>query len=131
MSTYDALREQMIKDSRDVQKLSKQSIFAVLRGGLEDARSKLKTAFEIAEKIFVVVNEHPTLRKGAFSNSLEEWAEGELTLEWVEHKRVKSMAEMKIINIQEYVGALSDFTGEVSGIGDERGYRVGRQGKGV
>jgi predicted translin family RNA/ssDNA-binding protein len=63
-----------------------------------------------------VVKEHPTLRSGAFSNSLEEWAEGELTLEWVENKRIKTMAELRVVNIAEYVGALSDFTGEAGRI---------------
>lgn len=116
MSTYDALREQVIKDSRDVQKLSKQSIYAVLRGGLSDARDKLKKALDVAEKTLLVIAEHPTLRSGAFSNSLEEWAEGELTLEWVENKRIKTLTELRVVNVAEYVGALSDFTGEAGRI---------------
>lgn len=58
--------------------------------------------------------QHPTLRQGSFSNSLEEWAEGALTLAWVEHKRILSPEELKIaVNSAEYVGALSDFTGEI------------------
>ena len=35
MEAYDKLREDMIKQSRDVQKLSKQAIFAVHRGNLK------------------------------------------------------------------------------------------------
>jgi predicted translin family RNA/ssDNA-binding protein len=57
--------------------------------------------------------QHPTLRQGAFSNSLEEWAEGALTVEWAEHRRILPIAEMKIVSPYEYVGALSDFTGEI------------------
>ncbi|KAJ1432307.1 hypothetical protein B484DRAFT_395030, partial [Ochromonadaceae sp. CCMP2298] len=55
----------------------------------------------------------PTLRQGCFSNSLEEWAEGKLTLEWVRSKTVLSKEEMGLINSAEYVGALADFTGEI------------------
>ena len=47
----------MIKDSRDVQKLSKLGIYAVIRGNLEDAKRKLCDAADIANKIFVVVNQ--------------------------------------------------------------------------
>jgi len=58
--------------------------------------------------------QHPTLRQGSFSNSLEEWAEGALTLAWVEHKRILSPEELGLlVNSAEYVGALSDFTGEI------------------
>lgn len=44
---------------------------------------------------------------------MEEWAEGALTLAWVEHKRILAPAEMPLINHAEYIGALSDFTGEI------------------
>ena len=44
---------------------------------------------------------------------MEEWAEGALTLAWVEQKRILSPEELKLVNSAEYVGALSDFTGEI------------------
>jgi predicted translin family RNA/ssDNA-binding protein len=113
MEAYDKLREEVIKQSRDVQKLSKQAIFAVHRGNLKDCRIKLDQAMAIAVKILVIVNEHPTLRQGAFGNSLEEWAEGAMTLEWAEKQVVMSMEDMKVVNYHEYIGALSDFSGEI------------------
>lgn len=60
-----------------------------------------------------MIIQHPGLRHGAFSNGLEEWAEGALTLEWVENQRVMPLSEMKGVSSHEYVGALSDFTGEI------------------
>lgn len=63
--------------------------------------------------LFVCPSQHPGLRHGAFSNSLEEWAEGALTLEWVEKQRVMSLEEMNFVSSHEYIGALSDFTGEI------------------
>jgi predicted translin family RNA/ssDNA-binding protein len=59
----------------------------------------------------------PQLRPGAFSNSIEEWGEGVLFLEWVKNKRIMGMTEMGLINSTEYVGALSDFTGEIGRLG--------------
>uniref|UniRef100_A0A7S3H6D8 Uncharacterized protein n=1 Tax=Spumella elongata TaxID=89044 RepID=A0A7S3H6D8_9STRA len=113
MDRYDQLRELVIKDSRDVQKLAKQAVFAVIRGQLGEAHKKLDQAAVFAKKILETVNQHPTLRQGSFSNSLEEWAEGALTLAWVEHKRILSPEELGLVNSAEYVGALSDFTGEI------------------
>ena len=62
-----------------------------------------------------VVSQHPLLRNGAFSNSLEEWAEAAITLEWAKSRRVLSIKEIAggMLTNHEYIGALSDFTGEV------------------
>jgi len=113
MDAYDKLREQVIKDSRDVQKLAKQAIFAVHRGNLKGSKAQLDDALGKATAIQQLIEGQPTLRGGSFSNSLEEWAEGVLTLEWALNKRVMSKKEMPICNTAEYVGALSDFTGEI------------------
>jgi predicted translin family RNA/ssDNA-binding protein len=112
METYDKLREDVIKQSRDIQKLSKQAIYSVHRGALQDSRTKLDQAMVLANKIFETVNVHTNLRHGAFSNSLEEWAEGALTLAWVEKKCILTREDMQVINSHEYIGALSDFTGD-------------------
>jgi len=115
MERYDQLREQVIKESRDIQKQSKQAIFAIMRGQMKDARMKLDLAVQVARKVLAIVLEHPTLRQGSFSNSMEEWAEGELTLAWVTDKKILAREELGLpgITCGEYVGALSDFTGEL------------------
>ncbi len=56
MDHYDKLREGVIKDSRDVQKLAKQSIFAIMRNQLGEARSKLDQAEKCALKIMETVS---------------------------------------------------------------------------
>jgi predicted translin family RNA/ssDNA-binding protein len=54
------------------------------------------------------------LRFGALSNSLEEWAEGYLCYVWCTEKKLVSIKAMPItLNSHEYIGALSDFTGEI------------------
>ena len=116
MDIYDKLREEVIKTSRDVQKLSKQAIFSVHRGNLTDCRNKIDQSRVIAKGILEKIVTHPTLRQGAVSNSLEEWAEALLTLVWVENKKICLKEEMEIVNSNEYIGALSDFTGEIGRI---------------
>jgi predicted translin family RNA/ssDNA-binding protein len=115
LDIYDKLREGVIKDSRDVQKLSKQAIFSIHRGNLGQSSKQLGEALDKAKAIMLVVAKHPLLRNGAFSNSLEEWAEGAITLEWARSGKVLSKAETGggILTNHEYIGALSDFTGEI------------------
>jgi hypothetical protein len=56
METYDKLREDVIKQSRDVQKLSKLAIYSVHRGSLSDSKIKLDQAMKLAVKILEIVN---------------------------------------------------------------------------
>jgi pyruvate formate-lyase activating enzyme-like uncharacterized protein len=57
MEVYDKCRELVIKESRDVQKLSKLAVYSVIRGQLKDAAAKLEQAAVIANKIFITVDQ--------------------------------------------------------------------------
>jgi predicted translin family RNA/ssDNA-binding protein len=72
-------------------------------------------AEQASERLHEIVLANPGLRYGSYSNALEEWAEGALTIHWAETKTIMSMSAMAKMYIQtvEYIGALSDFTGEV------------------
>jgi predicted translin family RNA/ssDNA-binding protein len=52
MTDYDQLRESVIKESRDIQKMAKQAIFAVIRNQLGDAKQKLQKSLQKAEKLY-------------------------------------------------------------------------------
>lgn len=100
METVDKAREEVIKQTRDVQKLSKQSIFSLHRGNVKDAASKLSKAWSIAIQIregFLVEvlypplsrphpcdswMQNPGLRSGSFSFALEEFLEGLMLYHW-------------------------------------------------
>jgi predicted translin family RNA/ssDNA-binding protein len=113
MDIADKEREKVIKEARDIQKLAKLGVYAATRENLEDARRKLDQAKVIAVSLLPVVTEHTGLRQGGYSSSLEEWGEGMLLLHWVLGKRIVSKSELEIVNTNEYIGALSDFTGEI------------------
>jgi hypothetical protein len=55
MDEFDARREDIIKRSRDIQKLSKQGIYSVQRGDLTDAELKLTTSKRIAEELISTI----------------------------------------------------------------------------
>ena len=94
LDAYDVLRETVIKTSRDVQKLSKQAIFSLHGGKIADAQSKLLQASQIAKGILPTILEQPSLRSGSYSNSLEEWAEGQLLFHWMQDKTVPGRAAL-------------------------------------
>src|SRR5690554_4372813 len=48
-----------------------------------------------------------------FVCSCQEYAEGLLLVHWMKEKRVLRKAEIGIVNTHEFIGALSDFTGEI------------------
>lgn len=118
MDDFDAKREDVIKRSRDLQKLSKQGIYSVQRGDIAEAELKLAASKRIAEELLsTIIQTQPALRYGAFSNALEEWAEGILLLHWAKYKSIARRQQVGLVDSTEYIGALSDFSGEIGRLG--------------
>lgn len=116
MAKYDAEREVVIKRSRDIQKLSKQAIFSLHRKDVEKASKQIEDAMEAAKEIEPVVQANPTLRGGSFSSALEEYAEAVIFRHYLSHGELMSSQEqdIKMCNIDEYLGGVLDFTGELN-----------------
>jgi predicted translin family RNA/ssDNA-binding protein len=123
MKEYDQLRENVIKQSRDIQKLGKNCVYSLHRGGksILKAREQLiegkQKAIEIASTYLKM---EPTLRNGTYANAIEEWAEGRIYEEWLkcdDSNKILSLREIRQdipeLTIDEYLGGLGDFTGEV------------------
>lgn len=117
---FDAMRDEVIKISRDIQKYSKQAIFCVHAKNYSEAQSKLQSAEVLALDIFkTYICKEKSLRSGSFTNSLEEWVEGKLFLEYQLSKKILSREELSAIfpiTTVEYIGGLSDLTGELGRI---------------
>ena len=119
LEAADAVREQVIKRTRDVQKLSKQAIYSLHRGDGPKAEAQLNEASEKARAIDVeLLASNPTLRSGSFSNAIEELAEARLTQVWFEDesRTIAPPSHAKfggLVQTIEYLGGLADFTGEV------------------
>jgi predicted translin family RNA/ssDNA-binding protein len=94
-AAYDKLREQVIKRTRDVQKLSKNAVYSLHRGDAAKCAAQLAEAREKAIGIFVdAIAEQPALRNGSFANAMEEYAEARLYEGWLANRRIMSPAEI-------------------------------------
>ena len=124
MVAFDEKREQVIKRCRDVQKLSKQSIYSLHREEKNKARNQLNDAMSKAQAISLEFNfaSDPSLRSGSFQNAMEEWVEGRLFEAWLDSggTTILSPPELQAeltpplkMTAEEYLGGLVDFTGEV------------------
>jgi len=119
----DQKREQVIKGCRDVQKAAKQAIQATHRSDLERAEILIESAkLRISELFESYVKNSPRLRFGSFNSALEELAEAQLFLHWSKQVHTQAAAvvlperselSQGLLDTFSYVGALSDFTGEV------------------
>lgn len=131
-TAHDQKRESVIKECRDVQKAAKQAIYALHRGDGGKASSLIEKATAGAAEIWGAhVEGAPSLRYGSFSNALEELAEAELFQHWLraidapaEGAAVTLLPERAalcngLLKADEYLGALSDFTGEVGRVAVE------------
>lgn len=116
LQAYDEQREQVIKRSRDIQKLSKQAIFSLHRGNDEEAASRLGCAKKTAEELAPLIARSPTLRQGSFSNAIEEYAEAVIFRTYLNDGRVATRAEVGLAETEEFLGGLLDFTGELNRI---------------
>jgi len=109
---FDKIRELIIKESRDILKLSKQAIFSVHRGDFEIADEKLKKAEEIMLKIRKEAVKAPETYSGSFRGALEEYSEAKMFYEFLKNKKLPKLKELNV-SPEQYLGGLADFTGEI------------------
>lgn len=123
MEQYDNMREQLIKNCRDGQRAAKQAIFALHRQDVDGALQLLHQCETIIHNELLQTHTLPELRNvGSLSALLEEYAEAKLLYLWMQEKRIANYRydfttpfddAPLLLQPEEYVGALSDFTGEV------------------
>ena len=107
----DAIREEIIKQSRDVLKAAKKAIYNLHRG--DDASGLLEEAERHIEEILPKVKNHPKLRGGAFSAALEEYVEAKAFAQYLKDGSLVTLASMPSVSPEEYLLGLCDFTGEL------------------
>ncbi|XP_026193349.1 translin-associated protein X [Cyclospora cayetanensis] len=112
----DAKREDIIKKSRDVLKLSKQAIFALHRKDEAAANAHLESCFSVIEKdLFPITEEHPTLRlTGMLVAALEEYAEARIFLHFLKTRKLLPFKSLNGLRVEEFLGGLMDCTGELN-----------------
>ncbi|CAK0889713.1 unnamed protein product, partial [Prorocentrum cordatum] len=118
---YDTVREQVIKRSRDVLKSAKNAVFALQRDDFKKADALIQQCSGYATAIFAdAVQGAPSLRGGGFAAALEELVEALLYRAYRKDRRLLSRKEVQEdsglsfeLSVAEYLGGLTDLTGEV------------------
>ena len=113
LEIYDAARDTIIKESRDITKFSKQAIYSLHRNDAKTAKQQLSDAEKIIVKLLKSIKADPTLRTGGFSASLEEYTEAKAFLQFLEKGTLIACKELKFVDAEEYLLGLCDFTGEL------------------
>lgn len=109
---FDKTREIIIKESRDILKLSKQAIFSLHRDDFKEAASKLEKAEKITAKLRKVSSKAPERYSGSFKGALEEYSEAKMFYEFLKNNKLPTLKELNV-NPEQYLGGLADFTGEI------------------
>lgn len=110
---FDEDREELIKKSRDVLKLSKQIIYSVHRGNLKEAallvdsiKVKLEGLQKLASKDFKLEN------VGAYRVSIGEYVEALLYFYYISHSKLLTHSDLGV-DTESYLFGLCDLTGEL------------------
>ena len=113
MEKFDALREQLIAQSRIVLKSSKAAIYAAHRGDMKDADTLLETAKDTIKKTDKLVKQDVHLTNtGAYTDALEEYAEASCYVYYLKNKQIPTPSQLGI-DADVYLPALSDVVGEL------------------
>ncbi len=113
MEKFDALREQLIAQSRVVLKSSKAAIYAAHRGDMKDADKLLADGKAIIKKIDKLLAQDAHLANtGAYADALEEYAEAACYVYYLKNKQIPTASQIGI-DADVYLPALSDVVGEL------------------
>lgn len=113
MDALDEKREQIIKESRDVLRLSKRAIYSLHRGDNDAAQKHLALARQRKRALERVINNNAALRAGSFSAACEEFVEAAAFQAYISEQRIPTRKELGV-TAEEYLLGLADLTGELA-----------------
>jgi len=115
-SADDILREKIISKSREIIKLSKQSIFAFHRGDLSLAENNLEKTNKLILETFSLVEESSLREVGSFRASLEEFIEAISFGFFLKNNKIPTISDLELsfsIPYETYLSGLCDLSGEL------------------
>eukprot|EP00879_Flechtneria_rotunda_P028896 GHRR01031131.1.p2 GENE.GHRR01031131.1~~GHRR01031131.1.p2 ORF type:complete len:167 (+),score=60.45 GHRR01031131.1:148-648(+) len=68
----------------------------------------------VAQELLPIIQKEPTLRPGSYSNALEEYAEAMVFKVFLQENRILKASELSLVQVEEYLGGVLDFTGELN-----------------
>lgn len=110
---FEKERYSVIKISNEVLQKSKQAIFALHRDDVKDAELKLKEADKLLQNAEIKFKKIKRLRyEGSYKAAVEEYIEAKLFFKYMTDGKISEIKAVKINN-DIYLGAMSDYTGEL------------------
>lgn len=73
------------------------------RGNISESDERLQAARTAAEELIPVISRSPALRQGAFSNSMEEYAEALILRTYVVEGRIPSCSEVALADVSLFI----------------------------
>ena len=113
LEDHDAARDTIIRECRDITKLSKQAIYSLHRKDAKTAKQQLLEADTVIAKLLKEIKNDPSLRTGGFSASLEEYTEAKAFLQFLENGSLITCKDLKVVEAEEYLLGLCDLSGEL------------------
>jgi len=112
-NSFDDNREMVIKNSRDILKLSKQIIYSVHRDDLKEAGKLVKKIESEKKKVEKIVCKNSKLESiGAYRVAIGEYVEAMLYYYFVKNKNIATHKYLKVTT-EHYLMGLIDLTGEL------------------
>lgn len=109
----DALREEALKLTREIIRLSGDTVKALHRGEIEKARERLKTARQKVDELREKLKDHPDLYyTGYVQNAHQEFVEASLFFAYLTGERFPSPEELGVPHADYSLG-VGDFIGEL------------------
>ena len=113
IETFDALRETLIKTSRDLLKLSKSAIYSIHRHKISEALTQLTKAKTVIKKLKALIKKNNMLANvGAYSEALEEYVEAACYYGFIKKNKLPTAKELGV-ETTVYLQGVCDLVGEL------------------
>ena len=113
MDEFDSQREEVIKKSREIIKLSKLLIYAIHRGNIDKASDHVAKIKKSVKELNQTVKGKPKLvYTGSFKVAIQEYVEAICYYEFVKNRKIPTHKELAV-GAEYYLLGLCDLTGEL------------------
>ena len=113
LSGTHGARERALTQSRQIVRLSANSIRATHRGDFEEAHRLIANATELRSKLEIERHEHPSVYFGGYvEDALKEYVEAHATLAFAEGSSLPSMLDLDV-SAAVYMNGLAESVGEL------------------
>ena len=114
LSSYDSKREELIKKSRELLKISKQVIYSVHRGNDDESLANLKKSTKIKKELDKIASfDRKLFFEGSYSDACQEYVEAVCYYTYVKNGKLVGSKELEV-NYEDYLMGICDLTGELT-----------------